>query len=211
MGGNFRDMTRGTVEVFADVVCPFTHVGLRHIAARRAELGRSLPLLRVRAWPLELVNGAPLDPDAVAQHVDELREQVATDLFCGFDRDRLPSSSLPALELVADAYALGDTVGERASFAVRTALFEEGRDIADPVVLDQIASACGIGVRGAGRDRVLADFEEGKRRGVRGSPEFVLEGHGWFCPALRIDKVGDRLAIEVDPEGFERFLADCFA
>lgn len=212
MGCNFRDMTRGTVEVFADVVCPFTHVGLRRIAERRSQLGSSLPVLRVRAWPLELVNGAPLDPDAVAQHVDELREQVATDLFCGFDRAVLPSSSLPALELVAAAYDVADTVGEQVSFAVRSALFEDGRDIADPAVLDAIARAHDVGERGAAsRGAVLADFEDGKRRGVRGSPEFFLEGHGWFCPALRIDKVGDRLEIALDPDGFERFLTDCFA
>ena len=32
-------MTRQVVEVFADVVCPFTHVGLRRIVARPAKLG----------------------------------------------------------------------------------------------------------------------------------------------------------------------------
>src|SRR5206468_3084962 len=48
------------IEVFADVRCPFTHVGLTRFVARRHELGRREPRLRVRAWPLELVNGEPL-------------------------------------------------------------------------------------------------------------------------------------------------------
>ena len=146
------------------------------------------------------------------EHVDELREQVAPELFRAFNRDMLPTSSLPALELAAAAYELGDALGESVSLAVREALFEEGRDISDPVILDQIATEHGVGPRGARTSRaVLADWEEGKRRGVRGSPEFFLEGHGWFCPALRIEKVDDRLEIALDSEGFDRFLADCFA
>jgi predicted DsbA family dithiol-disulfide isomerase len=205
-------MTRATMEVFADVACPFTHVGLRRIVARRTELGRAQPILRVRAWPLELVNGTPLDPAAVAEHVAELREQAAPDLFRGFDQATFPSSSMPALELVADAYAMSDDIGEQVSLAIRTALFEEGHDISDPGVLDGIADANGVITRDESAHRaVLADYEEGKRRGVRGSPEFYLEGRGWFCPALRIEKVDDRLEIALDREGFEVFLAECFA
>jgi predicted DsbA family dithiol-disulfide isomerase len=205
-------MTRAVVEVFADVVCPFAHVGLRRIVAQRTELELSRPVLRVRAWPLELVNGAPLDPAAVAQHVDELRQQVAPGLFHRFDRDALPTSSLPALALVAAAYGVGNVVGEQVSLAVRDTVFEEGRDVGEPAVLDEIAAAHGVPRRGPAHDRaVLADFEDGKRRGVRGSPEFYLDGQGWFCPSLHIEKVDDRLEIELDREGLEAFLADCFA
>jgi predicted DsbA family dithiol-disulfide isomerase len=204
-------MTRNVVEVFADVVCPFTHVGLRRIVRRRAALGSSRPVLRVRAWPLELVNGEPLDPDVVARHVEELREQVEPDLFRGFDSDALPSSSLPALALVAQAYVKGDRTGEQVSLAVRDAIFEEGRDVADPAVLDDIAATHGVTARGPDATRaVLADFEESQRRGVRGSPEYYLDGQGWFCPALRIDNVNGRLEITLDADGFEAFLAECF-
>ena len=103
--------TRATVEVFADVTCPFAHVGLRRFVARREEFGLLGPILRVRAWPLELVNGNPLEPSLVAQHAEELREQVAPDLFRGFDPDLVPASSMPALELVAAAYELNDRSG----------------------------------------------------------------------------------------------------
>ena len=91
------------VEVFADVCCPFTHVGLRRLVQRRDEVGGDLELV-VRAWPLELVNGAPLDGDLIAEEIEELRKQVAADLFVGFDRGRFPATSLPALELAAAAY-----------------------------------------------------------------------------------------------------------
>lgn len=82
------------IEVFADVVCPFTHVGLRRLVERRHELGSSA-VLRVRAWPLELVNGEPLAADVVAEEVRELREQVAptcsqVSIRRGFRRPRSP-------------------------------------------------------------------------------------------------------------------------
>src|SRR5262245_18171405 len=45
------------IEVFADVVCPFTHVGLRRLVGYRERAQREDVAIRVRAWPLELVNG----------------------------------------------------------------------------------------------------------------------------------------------------------
>ncbi|MCC6183750.1 MAG: disulfide bond formation protein DsbA, partial [Microthrixaceae bacterium] len=60
-----------TIEVFADVTCPFTHVGLRRMVAARQAQGRDDVVLRVRSWPLEVVNGAPLDAAFVAEEVDD--------------------------------------------------------------------------------------------------------------------------------------------
>jgi hypothetical protein len=92
------------IEVHADVWCPFAHVGLRSVRERRGELGRDEVILVVRAWLLELVNGAPLNPSTTAEHIDELREQVAPHLFQHFDPLRFPTSTMPALALVAGAY-----------------------------------------------------------------------------------------------------------
>jgi predicted DsbA family dithiol-disulfide isomerase len=205
-------MTLETIDVFADVVCPFTHVGLRRFVARRGELGSSVPLLRVRAWPLELVNGHPFDPESVAHHVHELRRQVAPELFARFTPDAVPATSMPAFALVADAYAVGDALGEAVSLAVRSALFEEGRDVADPAVIADVAAAHGIDRRSADAEqRVAADYEEGRRRGVEGSPEFFLGDRSYFCPGLRIDRTGDDMVIEPDVTRFDAFLEDSFA
>lgn len=208
---SWRADSRAVVEVFADVTCPFAHVGLRRFVARRQEVSGSRPVLRVRAWPLELVNGKPLESSAVARHVEELREQVAPDLFRGFDSDLVPASSMRALELVAAAYDVDDSVGERVSLVVRDALFEHGIDLGNPEVLAGIAATEGITVNAGDAKRiVLHDYDEGKRRQVRGSPEFFIDGKGWYCPSLNIEKVGDALRIEPDIEKVEAFLAACF-
>ena len=94
----------GPIEVFADIWCPFAHVGLRAIEEQRARAGRRDVAIRVRAWPLELVNGAPLDPAVTKEHADELRDQVAPTLFQGLDVDRFPTSTLEALALANRAY-----------------------------------------------------------------------------------------------------------
>lgn len=200
-----------TVEVFADIACPFTHVGLRRLVARRTELARDEPVLLVRAWPLELVNGKPLAPDLVAEEVAELRSSVAPDLFVGFEPARFPATSLPALALAARARRAGRRVGERCSLALRHALFEEGRDISDPDELALVAVECGIdGASEEDHAAVIADLERGRSLGVVGSPHFFIDGAGLFCPGLEIGRVDGRLRIAVDVDGFASLAERCF-
>jgi 2-hydroxychromene-2-carboxylate isomerase len=201
------------VEVFADVACPFTHTGLRRISAWRSEHGLVEPLLRLRAWPLELVNGASLQGATLAPEIAALRRDVAPDLFASFDPDRFPLTSLPAMISEAAAYRRGIAVGERFSLAVRTALFEDGLDIADPAVLRAVRSHVGAPPPIPEDERaVMADYEEGKRRHVAGSPHFFTADGSFFCPSLQIEH-GAHGALDVtfDVVGFQRFLASAFA
>jgi 2-hydroxychromene-2-carboxylate isomerase len=200
------------VEVFADIWCPYAHVGLRRFVHRRWVARRSDLVLRVRGWPLELVNGEPLDADHVAEQVADLRRQVTPDLFSGFDPRRFPRTTLPALDLVSDAYAQGLKAGERASLAVRDALFERGDDICDPAVLDRVRTDLALSRVGPGaRWQVLADWAEGRRRGVMGSPHFFVGDDSFFCPTLQIDREGGRRHIRVDSLRFDQFFARCAA
>jgi predicted DsbA family dithiol-disulfide isomerase len=199
------------LEVFADVWCPFTHVGLRRLIEERDRRGRNDVVLRVRAWPLELVNGAPLSVALVAEEVHALRDVVAPDLFRGFNVERFPNTSLPALTLAASAYRRGDRTGERMSLALRTALFEEGRDVSDRAELAAIANA--VDPDPARRDAepaVYDDWEEGRRREVIGSPHFFFDDHNYFCPTLAIKRVDEHLQIRADPEGFAAFVEGVF-
>ncbi len=193
------------IEVFADVLCPFTHVGLRKVMDLRAEVGSSVPVV-VRAWPLEWVNGAPLDAGVVAQEVEALRASVVPDRFAGFERDRFPRTSVPALGLAAVAYARDVATGEAFSLAVRDAVFEEGRDVADPGVLDALAASFELDRSIVTEQLVRAEYERGQRLGVVGSPYFLVAGAGFFCPSLEISHVEGRFAISFDAQEFARFV-----
>lgn len=192
------------IDVWADVACPFTHVGLARLTQRR-DAAAADTWFRVHAWPLEWVNGRPLDPEFVAEEISALRAQVAADLFRGFDPDAFPATSVPALALTAAAYARGPEVGERTALAVRDALFERGLDVSEPEVLSTLADELGIGDLAADEGAVRAEYDEGKERGVVGSPYFVVRGEGFFCPSLQIAHGDDGFAVEFDVEAFEDF------
>ena len=199
------------IEVFAEITCPFTHVGLHRLIEERDRRDRSTPHFRVRAWPLELVNGEPLDGAAVAEKAAALREEVAPDLFTHVDPANWPTSSRPAFALVEKAYRHGPTVGEAVSMAVRDALFERGQDISDPDVLEHIADSYGLGpVMPSDDAQVDTDWEDGRRRDVVGSPHFFLGDDGVFCPTLDITKVDGRLHIAIDQPAFDAFVEQVF-
>lgn len=203
------------IEVFADVACPFTHVGLRRFVERRdADPALAEVRLRVRSWPLEIVNGEPLDPQFIADEVDEIREQVASDLFRAFDPAAFPATSLPAMALAAAGYAVDVATGEAISLELRDLLFEQGRDISDPDVLRRVAHRHGLDIDldDPPVDLVLADHAEGKERGVQGSPHFFTPAGSFFCPSLDISRdAAGHLRITADPVGFGQFLDSCFA
>lgn len=199
-----------TVEVFADVLCPFTHVGLRRLVAHRQRAAHDV-VFRVRAWPLELVNGEPLAADFVAEEIDALRASVAPDLFTGFDPDAFPSTSRPALALSAAASRRDPVTAEEVALALRDLVFEQGVDVSDPGVLADVAGRFGVSVDPADDEAVLADHREGQARGVVGSPHFFTPDGSFFCPSLDIDHAPDgSLRIRFDQAGFDRFVDACF-
>jgi predicted DsbA family dithiol-disulfide isomerase len=198
------------IEVFADVACPFTHVGLLRFVERRSELGRDDVILRVRAWPLEIVNGEPLDPHFIAEEIDDIRRQIATPVFARFSAESFPASSLPALSLAAAAYETDLATGEHVSLALRDLLFEQGIDIADTEVLARLADECGVQVDLTDTRRVLQDHAEGVERSVIGSPHFFTPAGSFFCPSLDVHR-DDQGLLRVAPDsGFDQFIAKCF-
>ncbi len=200
------------IEVFADIWCPFAHVGLRCVVERRAQLKREDTVLHVRAWPLELVNEAPLDSETTARHVHELRTQVAPDLFQQFDPTHFPTTTLPALAWVHAAYERDMKRGEAVSLALRHALFEDGIDISDRVALSDIVRSERVESFDATDEQaVRADWLEGKERGVKGSPHFFCGDSDAFCPSLDIFKDGTgRLEVRRNMEVLDAFLENCF-
>ena len=196
------------LEVFADITCPFTHVGLKKVVAEVNTLAKPVDVV-VRAWPLEWVNGEVFAADVMRAKVDAIGTHLGHQHFSGFDEDTWPATTIAALNLAAAAYAVSNQAGLDVSLRLRSALFEDGLDIADPSVLADIAQATGVPAPPAEpTPAVEADFEEGKRRGVRGSPEFWVDGQAFFCPSLQIghDDQG-LLTAQFDPRGLDDLLS----
>jgi predicted DsbA family dithiol-disulfide isomerase len=202
------------LEVFADIWCPFTHVGLKAVAEQRQVRGRADVPIWVRSWPLEWVNGRAMDPSAALAHAKELREQVSPELFSGLDASRFPRTTLPLLALAAEAYKVGPAVGESLSFEVRDALFERGLDVADPGTLIEMAAS--FGLKAPEPDdyaTVVAEWKEGRARGVLGSPHFLCGASSVFCPSLDISSksAGGGKAIRRNFGRLGAFLDECFS
>ena len=179
---------------------------------RKTQLGRDDVALDIRAWPLELVNDTPLDPETTADHVRDLRAQVAPDLFRHFDSNHFPSTCLPALACVHAAYRKDLRTGEAVSLALRDALFEKGIDISRQDVLSEVARANGVDAPDAAdEESVLTDWHEGVKRGVKGSPHFFCGDHDAYCPSLDISKDGKgHLDVATNLDDLDAFLSECF-
>jgi len=201
-----------TLEIFAEIVCQFTHVSLHRLIDARDASGAKLPA-RVRAWPLELVNSRPQDPDVVAREIDGLRVEVAPELFKGFEPSHLPCTSIPAFGLAAAAYeGQGDAKGEAVSLALRDAVFEDGLDVGDPEVVGMLGERFGIERPPSGYADLSAraDWHRGMARHVQGSPHFFLGSRDWFCPGLSIRHQGGEYDIRVDETRRREFYASVF-
>ncbi len=196
------------IEVFADITCPFTHVGLSMVADKlsRSEVETNL---RVRSWPLEWVNGSSLKAGPVMAKAEILRSELGIEQFAGINPGAWPTTTIPALNLAAAANEIDVRVGLAVNLELRDALFERGQDISDPTVLRGIALAHDIPMT----DRepsasVLGDYEDGKRRHVKGSPDFFAGDDEFFCPTLELghDDSG-QLTAQFDIAGLEDFIS----
>lgn len=148
-----------------------------------------MPALRIRAWPLELVNGSPMDPAKALANAEALVGSVAPDLFAARGWWDFPTTTLPALALGAAAAARSDELGETAALRLREMLFEQGEDVGEPAVLAPLADELGLGAIDLDdRSAVLADLERGRAHGVLGSPHFFSEGDDSFCPGLDLSR-----------------------
>ncbi len=197
-----------SIEVFADVSCPFTHLGLKIVSAEVASVDAAIDV-RVRAWPLEWVNGSPLDASAVAEKIRALEKQLGVSDFRGFRADRWPQTTIPALNLAAAAYRVDASTGLAVSLKMRSLLFEEGEDIASSETLAGVARSHGLPAPPTTPvNSVTADYDDGQRRGVRGSPDFWVGDNEFFCPSLDLghDSHG-ALTASFDTDGLRQLVA----
>lgn len=196
-----------SIEVFAEITCPFAYVGIRHVVEYLTDLDEPVDVV-LRAWPLEWVNGTTLAFDGVETKAAALCEQLDVDLFTDLRSDTWPSSTVAAHCLTSAAYEVDAATGLAVGAALRTLTFEDGADIGDLDVLASVASTHDVEFDPQDDTAVRAEYADGQRRGVQGSPHYFVGSDDFFCPALDIGKdADDHLLARFDPSGLARFLA----
>jgi len=204
------------VEIWSDVHCPWAHLAVHRLRAARDRRGIDV-VFDQRAWPLEWVN-----EQGIPRHIVEPETAVLSnhepEIYSRFDAASWPSTSLPALELVAAARrALGLRGAEDVDHAVRLRFFRESADIS---VRHELARACAdagvdvAAVMGAWesepvRADVVADFARSTSLPIQGSPQiFWPDGSTDHNPGMTdyewvrgIPRVG-----KTDPDACERLL-----
>jgi hypothetical protein len=187
------------------------------IRLRRARTAVGEPPVAWRCWPLELVNDRGTPWETISQEIPVLT-QLEPDHFAPPRRQTWPSTLLPAMEALKVAGELGGPeAADRYDEAARRAFFLDRRDLSIRPTLAEIAAETGLdrarfldAFDGGGHRRsVVADWEEGRRRGVEGSPQvFLPDGSGHFNPGIgKIDWVrGIPVPSQVDEGAIAKLL-----
>lgn len=201
------------VDIFSDVICPWCYLGRARFLAAAADFDGRVEV----SWrPFQL------DPDAPA--TPELAVERLAAKFGGRDRvtemhDRmrglteaagLPYAPERALRAnTRDAHRLIWWAGRDGAHATQDAVVDrlfrayhaEGRDIADPGTLVELAAAAGLPAEpvraaiaaGAGAAEVAAGIEQARALGITGVPFFLFEGAWAVSGAQPTEVFGDAL------------------
>lgn len=174
-------MSRLTLDIWSDFVCPFCYLEAPVLDALRAEFGDELEI-RWRAFELRPDPVPTLDPkgdylrDAWRNHVYPMAEERGLRL-------RLPPvQPRSRLAFEAEQFAREHGLGDKMRLSLFQAFFEHGRDIGKISVLASIGRAIGLNAarlrfalqNGDFTATVHADRIEAERLGVRGVPAMRL-------------------------------------
>ena len=198
-----------TIDLVADVVCPYCYLGWKRL---RQALSRRPAVAAQLAWrPFQLNPDMPAEGVDQAKHMakiisdparlkaahDNLAQQGApVGIDFRFDRIEREPNTNGAHRVILWASAAGH--GDDAIEAMFSAHFTEGRFIADPEVLADVAATVGLD-----RATVLADLKASKDADVvRQSHEMAVRGGVTGVPCTIFDS---RFAL-VGAESTDRFL-----
>lgn len=174
-------MSRLTLDIWSDYVCPFCYLEAPVLDALRAEFGSDLEI-RWRAFELRPDPVPTLDPkgdylrDAWRNHVYPMAEERGMRL-------RLPPvQPRSRLAFEAELFAREHGLGDKMRLSLFQAFFEHGRDIGKISVLTSIGRAIGLNAarlkfalqNGDFTAAVHSDRIEAERLGVRGVPAMRL-------------------------------------
>jgi len=191
------DVGPGTIAIWSDPTCPWSHVALWRLWDARRRLGLEERVrFDHRAFPLELFNNEPTPHAVIAAQAGVCASLAPR---AGWEAWQAPLSEWPVttllpMEAVQAAKEQSLAASEALDRALRVAFFAESRCISLRHVILEVASACdALDVAaladaldsGRGRRAIVDDWRTAVRDGVRGSPHlFMADGTDAHNPGI---------------------------
>lgn len=157
------DVAPGTIVVYSDIGCPWSHLAVYRLLRARTALGLDgAVVLDHRVFALEVVNRRPtpklvLDAETVA--VGSLDPGAGWQLWQEAPAS-YPVTTLPAMEAVQAAKEQGLAASERLDRALRVAFFAQSRCVSVRSVILDVAESCD----GVDADAVADALDDGRAR-----------------------------------------------
>src|SRR5437764_10349250 len=139
------DVSPGTLVVYGDIACPWSHLSVHGLRRARHRLGLDGQVdLDLHSFPLELFNGRGTPKrtlDAEIPVVGALDPSAGWQVWQRPDFE-YPVTTLPALEAVQAAKAVSLRASEDLGRALRYAFFADTRTISIVPVILEVAERC---------------------------------------------------------------------
>jgi hypothetical protein len=167
---------------------------------------RGRATLRIRPFPLELIDGESAPRDILDQEWWLAAIQEPAAIFTPYSGDDWPTTTLPAFEAAWCAARQGDDALASYDLRVRRTFFAESRNIGRRDVLREIAEETGLDLErfdrdfnsGAARSAVIEDARLGREHyNVRGTPTLMLANGRKLRHPIAYPQMEDRKIVGV--------------
>lgn len=202
------EVAPGTIVVYSDIACPWSHLCVHRLWAAREELGLEGEVrFDHRAFPLELFNERATPKRAIDAEIAVLSGLEQDAGWHVWDRPHweYPGTTLFPLEAVQAAKQQGLAASEVLDRALRLAFFRDRRNISlRHEVIAVAVETGGVDAEvltreldgGAHRREVLAQKLAAEDGRVKGSPHvFLADGTGGHNPGIETHLDGDRFPV----------------
>lgn len=218
-----HDVAPGTIAVYSDIGCPWSHLAVFRLHTTRRRLGlEDAVILDHRAFPLEVFNERATPWRTLSAEVPVvggLDPDAGWQVWQG-EPFTWPVTTLPALEAVQAAKEQALEASERLDRALRVAFFGESRCIALRHVILEVAAGAGLDVPalaealddGRARRSVMEQQRAAEATQVKGSPHlFLADGTDAHNPGIDMEWAGEHgqgfpVVSKDDPSVYEELL-----
>lgn len=209
------------VAVYSDPRCPWAYVSVRRLLAAVERQGVGSELTIDHRWfPLD-DEAMPAEPDALDRKLEPFRAlEPDADWHRWSGGAQFPRSSRLAATWVQAAKRVGPAASTALDRAIRVALFDDGRDIADESVLEDVAGAVlgedvGTVRTEAASGRCDAELERHRELAqsdlVPASPTIVLtDGTAWTNPGIEFHTDDGVPVVDADDPDVYGEIVDAF-